>query len=62
VVCAATSGTACQWSVGNVWVCEVDGLSGEFEFKGLKNDATWETGPKRRGTAGATLDLQPQGF
>ncbi|MBI5115340.1 hypothetical protein HZA56_02600 [Candidatus Poribacteria bacterium] len=57
-------GRSCTWSPGDIWQCAVTDIpSGKsFEWKSLKNDSIWESGPNHSGTGGTTYEVRPTGY
>ena len=55
------SGQLAHWTPGNVWVAEVRGLNGPFEYKTLINDQNWEsTQGNHTGTACQVNEITPK--
>jgi hypothetical protein len=58
------NGTPAVWSAGDIWTWTTTALpsGADFQFKSLKNDATWETGANHKASGGETIDYTPNGL
>ncbi|RJP26225.1 MAG: hypothetical protein C4520_00905 [Candidatus Abyssobacteria bacterium SURF_5] len=57
-------GRSCVWSPGNIWQCVVTDIPAgqSFEWKSLKNDSIWESGPNHSGAGQTTHEIRPSGY